>query len=123
MNDLVDSIRSQIEEQHAKALEALKVLAGYLGNANLLNGYAVSPRQASVPSEKRHRGSSTESFRTQVLNAIVRDWATIAIIAEQTGLAIRQVRGAINATGFSAKIEKRNGPNGTEYRALPKVES
>jgi hypothetical protein len=47
MNDLVDSLRSQIEEQHAKALEALKVLAGYLGNPNLLNGHT-SPRQASV---------------------------------------------------------------------------
>jgi predicted Rossmann fold nucleotide-binding protein DprA/Smf involved in DNA uptake len=133
MSQLKDKLRLQIEERHAKALEALHVLADYLDDASLTNGTPPVVTQASnqltppaakglAPARRRKRNGS-ESFRERILAIVKLEWATVGGMAERTGLTIQQVRGVLSAPNLAEQIEKRNSANGMEYHLRPEAET
>lgn len=127
MSDLADKLREQIEARHARALAALKELEDYLDNPNLLqeskgSDGAVQEQPVTRRIRRRTHGRAN-SFRAQVLAVIGKEWATVDQIAEQSGLAARQVRGVINAPSLARRIERRDGIGGTEYHFRPEGQS
>jgi hypothetical protein len=128
VSELADKLRLQIEERHAKALEALQVLTDYLDDPSLLNGTSTAidntpaPAPAQLPVRRRGRNAGG-SFRSRVLAVITTEWATIGAVAERTGLEVRQVRGVISAPSLARMLERRNSVNGLEYHLRPGMEN
>jgi hypothetical protein len=106
----IDQLRATIDAKHRKALDALEVLSGYLAES-VANGVHANPAPVAKTSPAKKNGS----FREMVVGVISQDWASVAAIAQQTGLTIKQVRGVLNGPAI-AKLLKRRDNNGVmEY--------
>jgi hypothetical protein len=110
---IIEQLQATIEAKHKEALEALKVLAGYLTGSEANGDLARKSTTNKVkPSQQ------TGSIRDRVLAAIAEDWATVETIIEQSGLTKKQIRGVLNAPGLSDQIERRSLGEKKEYRYL-----
>ena len=121
----IEEIRQQIEATHQEAVHALGVLERYLGGAKPIPSPAISkivetnpPTQPArlVPARPQTNGVP---LRERVRLSIEAKWLTAQEIVVATGLTIRQVRGVLNAPGFSDQIERRSVNGSVHYHFEP----
>ncbi len=93
--NVIDSLRQDIDAKHQEALKALETLAGYLESVPLTsNGQAPVAQEAATV--YRPRRSSTGSLRTRVTAAFNAP-RTVRAVADDLRLTAKQVRGVIGS--------------------------
>lgn len=128
---LIDQLRREIDAKHQRAIKALEAFAeleGYVGEDAIRKALGVQSSSTKVqapPADEDGEGEdeagpgqpSGESIRAKVVSVIRGEWGTVNLIAQMTGLSIKQVRGVINAPHLIGTFEKRETNGTMEYKA------